>query len=1051
MKSNDRLELLGRAFAYGEVDQLAESLYADCKYNSDYAHRRLTSAEQILESMRKVNAAIQNDKEHNSTYTYEIVELKTLLKEGVDLDALHGDAFFNVYENGLLLYQFGDSAPVAVVYIKITPGGSISEINLSRNHKWFDVTFYGEDGLEDSEKDIPYTVKQMSPHDRQVKEMQSVWTHQKHDYEELEDSEVYIWRQADIYFCQWLNNNDYHLLEKQIYDDCIGYRCHRRGYAYTVYMFAYGQQKTAQLDGDYCRNLLDYKLSEKSMTLVVYLNVQRSKDGEGFSYQVCDYCGNADRGPDLWRVKEINGKWILEFYPRKEIMDAEYKLMYAFNRDNMDVYDCIMSEKNPMLTGCLEHPGSFGGEDFYVNMFRIHREHGDMKIGYVRFNDVIYSSAPYINGYGYFSFRVDNATDRILEVTVYPFDNTKYAEFIKTEERESDSWYGNIPKVTNVEALPPVATERFAIKLGFDNGECRKFILPIASEDEHNEEVSYESYVLTDEIWGTSFITQSTDTHRGLVIEFRNKFFLSVLKCYEESEDFSEPELCDETIFEDDTTIVRRIWTWRAKSIYEDEETGLMKALLSGQAFNYYGVSTFASREGRRLCSINFDYSGNFHEGLAQVSKNGFGYGFIDRNMQFAIPMIYSNADEFKDGRAKVRRGGKWFYVDKTGKETLIEPKSTGEKYQDIGEYCEGMCRVSTLKLGSMDLAYYSDDSEIAGTWGFIDETGVEVIPPQYIYAEDFSGGIAIVCKGKWTKDRKWDNKYNTGKYWTDEELWGAIDKTGNSVIPFIFDEIKHFSDTEEVFMAHIGGWENGHWGVIDKHGNWLADPVFAGIDYEYFDGLFAFYESDNWNDDVPLGIYDVKQKKVLFPPQFFDVSFRDDGWIEVEVYDEQLGRRVEKLIDRGGKEKFHSIYTSIYCWKKPYEAMIRDENGDRHGLIDEDGNVILPCEYDVAWSGIDYEHRRIIYKENEKYGVRDFDGNILVKPLYYEIHGEDKPFLTIRVGEKDHYKEGLITQTGDEVIPAVFKRISWCKDGYIICCSDDHCEMLRYSRLNTP
>ena len=419
--------------------------------------------------------------------------------------------------------------------------------------------------------------------------------------------------------------------------------------------------------------------------------------------------------------------------------------------------------------------------------------------------------------------------------------------------------------------------------------------------------------------------------------------------------------------------------------------------------------------------------------------------------MQFAIPMIYSNADEFKDGRAKVRRGGKWFYVDKTGKETPIEPKIIGEKYQDIGEYREDMCRVSTLKLGSMDLAYYSDDSEIAGTWGFIDETGVEVIPPQYIYAEDFSGGIAIVCKGKWTKDQKWDNKYNTGKYWTDEELWGAIDKTGNSVIPFIFDEIKHFSDTEEVFMAHIGGWENGHWGVIDKHGNWLADPVFAGIDYEYFDGLFAFYESDNWNDDVPLGIYDVKQKKVLFPPQFFDVSFRDDGWIEVEVYDEQLGRRVEKLIDRGGKEKFHSIYTSIYCWKKPYEVMIRDENGDRHGLIDEDGNVILPCEYDVAWSGIDYEHRRIIYKENEKYGVRDFDGNILVKPLYYEIHGVDKPFLTIRVGEKDHYKEGLITQTGDEVIPAVFKRISWCKDGYIICCSDDHCEMLRYSRLNTP
>lgn len=1045
MELKEKLELLGRAFAYGEIDELAEHLYDECKYNSDYAHKRFTSAEQILENMRKVNSAIQDDKERDSTYSYSIVKLNTLLKEGVDLSDLHGESFFDVYEDGLLLYQFGDPAPVAVVYIKITPGGSISEINLSRNHKWFNIAFYGENGPEDSEKDLPYTVKPMSPHDRQVKEMQAVWTHQKHEYEELDDTEVYIWRQADKYFLQWLSDNSYHLMEKQIYDDCIGYRCHRKGYAYTIYMFAYGQVKTAQLDGDYCKKLLDYRLSENSLTLVVYLNVKRSKNGDKFKYTVCDYGGNEDRGPELWLVNQVNGKWLLVFYPRKEMMDAEYRLMYAFNRDNMDVYDCIITEKNPSFNG-LDHPGSFMNEAFYLNMFRLHKEHGDMKIGYVRFNDVIYSSVPYIDGYGYFSFRVDNATDKILEVTAYALDGEKkqYAEFIKTDERESDAWYGNVPQITGVEVFPPVATERFALKLSFDNGECRKYILPIASKNEADEVVSYKEHVFTDKIWSTAHIAQSTDPHRDLVIEFSNEFFLSALKCYEESEAYTEPVLCDEIVFEDEAVRVKRLWTWRAKSVYEDDETGLMKTLLTGQAFNYYGVSTFASREGKRLCSISFDYIDDFHEGLAKVAKDGVGYGFVDKDMRFVIPMRYNNAEQFSNGKAKVKRGEQWFYIDKNGKETPIEPTASENKYQDIGEYSEGMCRVSTLKLGFMDLAYHSDYSEIAGTWGFVDENGVEVISPQYIYAQDFSGGIAIVCKGKWTRDKKWDNKYNSGRYWTEEELWGAIDKSGKTVIPFIFDEIKYFSDTEEVFMAHVGGWENGHWGVIDKQGNWLADPIFADIDYEYHDGLFAFYESDKWEDDVPLGIYDVHQKKVLFQPQFFDVSFRDDDWIEVEVYDEQLGRRVEKLIDRNGKEKFHSIYTSIYCWKKPYEVMIRDENGDKHGLIDEDGNVILPCEYDVAWSGIDYEHKRIVFKENEKFGVKDFDGNTLVEPLYYEIHGVDKPLITVRVGEKDHYKEGLITQKGIQVVPAEFSRISWCKDGYIICCADDHCEMLR-------
>ncbi len=685
MNFDDKLDLLGRAFAYGEADALEGDLLAECKYNSDYAHRRFTSAEQILENMRKVNTAIQNATDRDSTYSYRMVELKSVLKEGVALDNLHGESFFDVYKNGLLLYQFGDSAPVAVVFVKFTPGGSISEINLSRSHGWFSMEFYGEDGLDDSKKDIPYTVKPMSPYDRQVKEMQSVWTHQKHEFEELEDSEVYIWRQADKYLRQWLPNNGYQIREVQIFDDCIGYRCNRKGYAYTVYMFAYGQQKTAQLDGDYCRKLIDYNFSEKSMALVVYLNVKRFKDGESIRYKVCNYYGDEDRAPELWLINNVKGKWILEFYPRKEMVDATYKLMYAFNRDNMDVYDCIMCEKNPAITG-LEHPGAFMNDAFYSTMFRLHREHGDMKIGYVRFNDVIYSSVPYIEGYGYFSFRVDNSTDKILEVTAYLFDSekTKYAEFIKTEERESDDWYGNIPQITEASALPPVDTERFALKLLYSNGECKKYILPIDCECQHAEVVSYKSHVFTDRIWKTALIKQSDNSHRGLVITFSNEFFVSALKCYEESENYSEPTLCDETVYENHDIRIKKLWTWNANSIYEDEETGALKTLISGGAFNYYAVSSFVSREGKRLCSINFDYIDNFHEGLAKVGKNGHGYGFVDKDMRFVIPMIYSQAEEFNEGKAQVQRKGKWFYVDKDGRETPVESKI---KYQDVGKF----------------------------------------------------------------------------------------------------------------------------------------------------------------------------------------------------------------------------------------------------------------------------------------------------------------------------------------------------------------------------
>ena len=46
------------------------------------------------------------------------------------------------------------------------------------------------------------------------------------------------------------------------------------------------------------------------------------------------------------------------------------------------------------------------------------------------------------------------------------------------------------------------------------------------------------------------------------------------------------------------------------------------------------------------------------------------------------------------------------------------------------------------------------------------------------------------------------------------------------------------------------------------------------------------------------MGIYDLAQKKVLFEPQFLDVTFRDNGDMEVEVFDEELGRTIEKIID---------------------------------------------------------------------------------------------------------------------------------------------------------
>lgn len=528
----------------------------------------------------------------------------------------------------------------------------------------------------------------------------------------------------------------------------------------------------------------------------------------------------------------------------------------------------------------------------------------------------------------------------------------------------------------------------------------------------------------------------------SFIVDLYKKFRSIPTHSTAESEPPSQPELTDKIVYSDAAYRIRKIWKWNVNDLYQDSETGLLEVLISGQATNGYGKSVFASVDGKRLTDLSFDIIASFHEGLARVAVRGQGYGFIDKNMSFVIPLKYDYADDFKHGLAKVRRGKQWFFVDRNGRE--MEPGGKGRSYQEIGDYAEGMCRVSTFNPRLVGLAYHSDYRHMAGTWGFIDEAGEEVIQPQYIYAHDFEDGIAIVAKGKWTLDPKWDNHYNQGCYWTEEELWGGIDKSGNVVIPFIFDEIKFFFDRTDIFMAHYGGWPEGRWGVIDNTGKWLAEPIFEGLYYETQDNLIVFYAEDpvRTANDSLMGIYDLANKKVLLEPQFWDVSFcRDD--INVDVFDEDLGRTVQKIIDRSGKERFRSIYSTIFNWKEPYEVTIYDEESAKHGLIDRDGNVILPCIHVTPHNGILYDQKRIHFIDHGKQGVKDFDGNIIVPAIYHQIYYCNEPFLTVSVENQDSRKQGVITADGKPVIPAECRHIGWCNDHkHFFCCYDGYCEM---------
>ncbi len=1056
MTEKDLTKFVANALSNESTENLEKNLAHDCVYRSEYARIEVKGAWNIISRMNYVSNSTKKEE-----YTCTIVDKADILKDkdSTPLCRIEGT---HCCKDVIVMYHLDKNKPAAVVSVHVdNTTGKIKYIYLCRNSDIYRVDFSLIPGKEEDFKeitdisatlrDLPSTVKPYTPDDRFRDEAKSYYRAQALSEDDgKEERTCFIWIKADECIKQWFKEQGYDLYESEIFDDSIGYHCIKDDTVFSIYMFAYGLLKTSQLDGDYCSKFNDYPFSKGTTILIVYLNVKKEKVEDKWLYRAgCYY--DTQISPILWRLTSLRGRWILEYYPGKKMFDLLHKLMYAFNNDSLDVYDLIVDNKTSFRSPST--PGVYFDSGFYNSLQKLHEEHGDLKLGYIRFNDVVYSKAPYLKNYGYMRFTADNSHDKIASLELITFDNkdNPYREFVDSVDTEEDYTLQSIPQIVSAEALPTNYFERFSLKVVFDNGETKKYVLPVRNTKD--EVIKYDRHVFTDKIWQRMVLSESKEPEysgyekRGACVSFINGYSISRPLLYWEGEDYSEPEMCNDLFYCCSSFRLTRIWQWKVKSLYEDsEKERVIKVLERGDAFNGNSVSTFVNKEGKRLTTIDFDYIDGFsQDGFALVGKKGFGLGYVDSSFNFITPIMFDSAEEFINNHAVARKGKKWFLIGSNGRKTELRP--SGKTYQEVGNFSEGMVRVSTLKLRCLDLAYHSDYEDIAGIWGYVNEKGEEVIKPQYIYANDFENSMAFVCKGEWKIDEKYNNSCATGRYWTDTALWGAINEKGEEVIPLIFDEIERFNGSDSVFRAHYGGWEDGRWGVIDTRGAWVVEPAFNYIGWDFFNGCFSFSYEDDY-DDTLEGIYDSNEKRILFEPQFLNVDFLDNGLFLVEVFDDKLERSIEKIIDRNGRELFPSEYSQLYEEEGGnYFVASKGEGNTRvSGLIDKEGKEIIPCKYHTEIRGIQLDKKIIFTKENGKTGIVDFSGNAIIEPRYCDIYSIKNPLIVVSndVG-KNKRLYGLIDHSGNEILPCEFDNIKWYSEGYLSISKDGCCSMLRY------
>lgn len=354
-----------------------------------------------------------------------------------------------------------------------------------------------------------------------------------------------------------------------------------------------------------------------------------------------------------------------------------------------------------------------------------------------------------------------------------------------------------------------------------------------------------------------------------------------------------------------------------ARSAWDDEETGLVKVLLTGGAFNSGGISTLADSEGNLITDLQFDYLADSSCGLFLVHVPGGKYGYVNVSGTFEFEPVYDGAERFSDDHAWVNRDGRLLILCRDGTEIEPEALPDGLSYARVEDFHEGRARFSTVHMGGFwgfaSLAYHHDDAENAGIWGYVDTSGKIIVPPKYIFAEDYINGLAIVCEGEWTAGDRWNNRFNSGRYWSEKMLWGAIDRDGRVAIPCKFDEFKwrqwdsewSFSEITKKYLAACD--ENRRWGLVDLHGNWVVSPKFGDIGYEMDVSpdcdMFVFYRRAIWGggdpDMVPCGIYSISLQRVVVPAEkYVEIEFVDNDTITVRetANGEEMSIRLSSL-----------------------------------------------------------------------------------------------------------------------------------------------------------
>lgn len=499
---------------------------------------------------------------------------------------------------------------------------------------------------------------------------------------------------------------------------------------------------------------------------------------------------------------------------------------------------------------------------------------------------------------------------------------------------------------------------------------------------------------------------------------------------------------------------------------------------------------------GYEIINPSYDYISPFRDGYADAIKSGFVFVLnLSGNMcvkdgtdYIEIPNKYQQARDFKDGLCCVCHDEKWGAIDKNGHEVIPT------QYDYLSDFTKGIAiyRISSNighkylfgflnKSGAVFPAIY-DSIWVDDTTGYI-HTGYIKRPIVgdekriYNHPKRLDSNGSLVAKNG-LKYIALKNKYDYVEDYVDEiaiakknDLWGAIDKNENVIIPFEYNILNLLNNDTLIGYLEIGRndfdikfiknngkiagsinnirkiipWDNGIClFCINKREKWKSKVKYGIINKDGKVLLNAEYDEILRINSILYKVVDAKKKGLfdiqkgwLLPCKFDSLSYNNNS---ISVNIRELGDfRFNHLGNCFvfNEENIVELPTNCFVGRDFVDGYAAVCLGEKWGVIDTAFRTVVKAQYDNIQNlgnnvfkisqkkGFsDWEHGLYIIgkgvilapefnvvekisstlflfgekstydREDDKYGIIDKKGDIILLQNYYDIKVKDNYFL---------------------------------------------------------